>query len=133
MIDQSSDVISSSEIRATKTMLLVIICFLTSWVPLTIKLIIDSSTKDRDESSTNNMNRLLIENLCLCAIHFHSAADAVIFAYRIKDVRTTFFTLFKCKDRAMPIQETANPSADTKDSRNETNEQQVEYVTSPSS
>lgn len=107
-VKSSLDAIHPHEIKATKTMLLVIVCYFISWTPLTIKCLIDIANHNDD---TKEVNQRLVENFCLCAVHFSSAVEATIFAYRIKDVRTTILALLRCN---FSFQETAelNVNAD---------------------
>lgn len=78
--------------RAAKTMLLVIVCFLASWIPLTIKFIVDAFSQNATSSTLPSVMPHLIENLCLFAVHFSSAVDPMIYAFRVKDVRVLPFT-----------------------------------------
>lgn len=107
--------ISQDEIQTTKTMLLVIVCSLTAWTPLMIRTIIYSTSQNVESEKTSpSINHRLIENLCLSVLHYSSAIDALIFAYRIKDVRLTIYKMFKCKvcclsHQKNPDLNTANP------------------------
>lgn len=87
------------EIKAAKTMLLVIGTFIIFWIPLMInfsfKLIVNytsfTSVIENDEVLSH-----LVDFLCYSAIHLSPAMNPLIYAFRMKDVRDAVKKLFSC-------------------------------------
>lgn len=94
--DESSPVISARETRATYTMLLIIGSFLICWIPLAANFI-TKLIAGKNGASGSTADGKLVDFFCYCAVHFNSAIDPLIYAYRIRDVRMAIRRSFGCK------------------------------------
>lgn len=54
------------------------------WIPLAINLISKSLFHSDETSGLSKLD--FAEMFCYCAVHYNSAIDPLIYAYRIKDV-----------------------------------------------
>lgn len=95
---ESSRVISPHEIRATKTMSFVIGSFIICWIPLAIKNIIEIIVDpDAVLYGKDHVWHTILKNFCYCAVHFNSAIDPIIYAFRIGDVRRATKKILLCR------------------------------------
>lgn len=103
--------INPSEIRAAKTMLLVIGSFIICWIPLFINYLVKLTSKGDQVSHTveEKSNYKFIEFFCYCAVHYNSAIDPIIYAYRIKDVQSAIKRTLGYQHQAA-LQLDANPT-----------------------
>lgn len=83
------------EITITKTMLLVIISFVISWMPLTLSfLIVVVTKKPRFLRDFNETMGLFFHCISLIATHLNMVLDPLIYTYRIKEIQDGFKELF---------------------------------------
>lgn len=76
-------------------MFYVIGAFVVCWIPLAILCLVDYLSPRNEE--THNITKDLIDNFCYCAIHFNSAINPIIYAFRIRDLRNAIKRTFGCK------------------------------------
>lgn len=91
--------INRDEVRAAKTMLIVIIAFTISWIPVAINTIFEyvSDRPSFPECASKKTNAELINNFCYWAIHLNCGMNPTIYALRIGDVRKTIKRLLGFK------------------------------------
>lgn len=83
------------EIRVAKTSALIIGTFILCWTPITVLDMIIAYTRDLTIFDGNAVSRNCFM-FSVCAAHFNSAIDPIIYAYRIKDVRVTIRNILRC-------------------------------------
>lgn len=80
-------------------MLIVIIAFMICWLPLAVNTLIDTLKKSESSECHNSHTQAqLINYLCYCAVHYISAVNPIIYAFRIVDVRIAMKRLFRMKE-----------------------------------
>lgn len=82
------------EVRMAYTFALVIGTFIICWTPVTINFLVVAITKNRQYFQDHGLLNFF-HVFSVCATHFNSAIDPIIYAYRIKDVRDTMKNLFR--------------------------------------
>lgn len=83
------------EIRVANTFALIIGSFIISWTPLTVNFLVVAVTRNRQFFQDNGPLRIF-HIFSICAAHFNSAIDPIIYAYRIKDIRETLKKFLGC-------------------------------------
>lgn len=84
------------EIKTTKTMLLVMISFLISWMPLTLSfLFVVVTKKPRFLRDINETFGFGFHCFALAATHLNMVLDPLIYTFRIKEIRDGLKELFK--------------------------------------
>jgi hypothetical protein len=78
------------EVRAAKTLAMIVGTFLIAWMPGVISVLIVAITKDR------NFSKGMIE-LSAVLVHLNTAADPLIYAYRMKSIRRAMKRVFRFK------------------------------------
>jgi adenosine receptor A2b len=78
------------EVRAAKTLAMIVGTFLIAWMPAVLEVIIVSLTEDRQHS-----NGLVVMSAVL--LHLNTAADPLIYAYRMKNIREAIKRVFQMK------------------------------------
>lgn len=76
----ADNVNSKREEKAAKTLLIIIVSFLISWVPLTMMFFYFAVKEDRTFPEE-------ILDIFVVLSHFNPAIDAIVYAYQIRDVR----------------------------------------------
>jgi hypothetical protein len=91
-VEGSSEVICRKEVRATKTMFIVIGTFSLCWLPLAIYFVLKSTVTGPNYSEFS----IFIDAFCFCATHYNSAIDPIIYAYRMKNIRNAIKRTLRC-------------------------------------
>lgn len=109
--DCEAFVINPHEIRAAKTMSLVIGSFMICWFPLAIKNLIDYIIDcDSIFYGKDHIWHTILKNFCYCAVHVNAAIDPVILAYRINDVKSAIQRVLRCQYQSKLVQDTTDMS-----------------------
>lgn len=87
------------EIKAAKTILIIIAVYVICGVPYGInfvyKLVSESQDDDSSDSKDRKITRKLVTYLCYSVLNWNSVFDPLIFFYRMKDFRSGVQKLFK--------------------------------------